>query len=340
MNNNNTLINPQRVSSVCLDEAYSLNLDSQKVPFEHMVAIIQWHLARHPAREVLSFLTEGETPSGSLSFASLDDKAREIAVQLAADGQQGDRALLVFHNGIDFITAFFGCLYAGVCAVPVYPPQNRHAYLERLEMIATDCGARYMLGNSDYFAKVDEHLQGFDTLGATAKIAVDNLSVNPDDYMQPALERGSLAFLQYTSGSTSAPKGVMVSHGNLINNIVSMQNCFDHDERTVIVSWLPMFHDMGLIGAVLQPICIGAKVIAMAPAAFLQKPMRWLDAVAKYRGTTTYAPNFAYELCVAKVQAADIERLDLTSWSMALNGAEPIKPETLEAFKNTFAPCG
>ncbi|OHU90807.1 MULTISPECIES: non-ribosomal peptide synthetase [Pseudoalteromonas] len=323
-----------------MPEAFSLRLDNEQVPFSNLVEIVQWHLQRHPDREVFQFLKDGEVECHPVSYFELDQKAKEIAVQLLSEAQCGDRALLVLQNGIDFITGFFGCLYAGICAVPVYPPQNRQAYLERLEMIATDCQARFVLGTRDYFDNAQSRLEAFETLGKATKIAVDEREEDTSGYVLPALNQDSLAFLQYTSGSTSAPKGVMVTHGNLINNIASMQSCFGHDEQTIIASWLPMFHDMGLIGAVLQPICIGGKVIAMTPAAFLQKPMRWLDAISKYRATSSFAPNFAYDLCVSKATEEDLQRLDLSTWTMALNGAEPIKPETVKAFANKFAPCG
>ncbi|CAM4111929.1 non-ribosomal peptide synthetase [Pseudoalteromonas byunsanensis] len=323
-----------------MPEAFSLRLDNEQVPFSNLVEIVQWHLQRHPDREVFQFLKDGEVECHPVSYFELDQKAKEIAVQLLSEAQCGDRALLVLQNGIDFITGFFGCLYAGICAVPVYPPQNRQAYLERLEMIATDCQARFVLGTRDYFDNAESRLAAFETLGKATKIAVDEREEDTSGYLLPALNQDSLAFLQYTSGSTSAPKGVMVTHGNLINNIASMQACFGHDEQTIIASWLPMFHDMGLIGAVLQPICIGGKVIAMTPAAFLQKPMRWLDAISKYRATSSFAPNFAYDLCVSKATEEDLQRLDLSTWTMALNGAEPIKPETVKSFANKFASCG
>lgn len=323
-----------------MPEAFSLRLDNEQVPFSNLLEIVQWHLQRHPDRAVFQFLKDGEIECHPISYFDLDQKAKEIAVQLLSEAQCGDRALIVLQNGIDFITGFFGCLYAGICAVPVYPPQNRQAYLERLEMIATDCQAQFILGTSEYFDNAETRLQAFDTLSKTKKIAVDQRSSENYDYIAPDINLDSLAFLQYTSGSTSAPKGVMVTHGNLINNIASMQACFGHDEKTIIASWLPMFHDMGLIGAVLQPICIGGKAIAMTPAAFLQKPMRWLEAISHYRATSSYAPNFAYDLCISKATEEDIQRLDLSSWTMALNGAEPIKPETIRDFSKKFAACG
>jgi len=318
----------------------NLTLMGETVAPNNLVELVQWHLERHKRRRIFLFLADGEREAGQLDFATLDRKARAIAGELQARGMQGARALLMFQSGLDFVTAFYGCLYAGVCAVPVYPPQNRSSYLRRLERIASDCDAKIILGTTSYLAKVGKKLECFETLGRASTLAVDSIDCRFSNFKMPCLASTSTAFLQYTSGSTSAPKGVIVSHNNLLHNIASMQQRFSLDHNDVIVSWLPLFHDMGLIGAVLQTISLGANCVVMSPAAFLQKPVRWLRAIAKYRGTTTFAPNFAYELCSARIKRSDIECLDLSSWTMALNGAEPIKPTTLEAFKDAFAVAG
>ena len=320
--------------------AVELRLLGECVSFDNLVDVVQWHLKRHPDRRVFRFLTDGERETGQLNFVTLDAKARAIAAELRSRYAEGERALLMFPNGLELVTAFYGCLYAGICAVPVYPPQNRSSYLQRLEGIAADCGAKLILGTEAYLTKVGDKLSPYETLSRASTVAIDTIGNDSSRFEMPRLSGTSTAFLQYTSGSTSAPKGVVVSHGNLLHNIASMQRRFSIDDTDVIVSWLPLFHDMGLIGAVLQTISLGASCVVMSPAAFLQKPVRWLQAIAEYRGTTTFAPNFAYELCTRKIDRSEIARLDLSSWTMALNGAEPIKPGALETFESMCAPAG
>ena len=169
------------------------------------------------------------------------------------------------------------------------------------------------------------------------KFVLDNLS---NDWQATKIEQDTLAFLQYTSSSTGMPKGVMVTHGNIIHNQQLIQGAFGHSEQTIFVGWLPLFHDMGLIGNVLQPMYLGTPCILMPPVAFLMKPIRWLKAISKYRATTSGGPNFAYDLCVKKVQPEQLANLDLSSWDLAFNGAEPVRAETLEQFAKKFAACG
>lgn len=325
----------------------SLLLSTGSVEFDNLVSVVQHHMHEHPERNILRFLADGENESGQLTYQQLDQKARAIALTLTdkpiIGNAQKPCALLAFSNGIEFITSFYACLYAGIIAVPVYPPQHRPSYLERLNLIAEDSQASFILGMNDYLSLVDDKYADHPALNSLTRIAVDQVSVNDGEQFltNPELIEGDdIAFLQYTSGSTSNPKGVMVTHQNLLHNIMCMQQRFEYTEDSVIVSWLPMFHDMGLIGAVLQSISIGATCIAMTPAAFLQKPMRWLDAIHNYRGTASYAPNFAYDLCVSRAKPEDIARLDLSCWRIALNGSEPIRPDTLDSFLEAFSAAG
>lgn len=329
------------------EEKPTLRVGNEVIAFESLVSAVQHHVTTHPERNVLSFLADGDSESGSLNYQQLDVRARTIAAQLTdspfINTDEKPCALLAFSNGVEFITSFFACLYAGIIAVPVYPPQHRPSYLERLNLIAGDSQAQFILGMDAYLSKVGEKYDDYPALSALTRIAVDVLPTQDaaQFHAQPdAIRHDDIAFLQYTSGSTSNPKGVMVTHQNLLHNIMSMQQRFEHTEASVIVSWLPMFHDMGLIGAVLQAVCIGAHCVAMTPAAFLQKPMRWLNAIHHYRGTSSYAPNFAYDLCAARATPEDIERLDLSCWKIALNGSEPIRPDTLDNFFTTFKKAG
>jgi acyl-CoA synthetase (AMP-forming)/AMP-acid ligase II len=302
------------------------------------VDVVRAQAAQRPDKIAFTFLRDGETPDGALTYAQLDARARTIAAALAAQTRPGARALLLFQNGLDFIAAFLGCLYAGVVAVPVYPPLSRREYWLRLETIARDCSAVQVIGTGEYLDEMQRHIDDLPTLGACARLAVDAPEQSDGDGFVPC--PGPLAFLQYTSGSTSTPKGVRVTHANLLHNMELMRQGFGHDADAVLVSWLPLFHDMGLIGNVLQSVYCGASCSIMTPAAFLQKPIRWLQAISRWRATSSFAPNFAYELCARRGTEQELRELDLSCWSMALNGAEPVRPESLAAFAQRYAPCG
>jgi amino acid adenylation domain-containing protein/FkbM family methyltransferase/non-ribosomal peptide synthase protein (TIGR01720 family) len=248
--------------------------------------------------------------------------------------------LLLYPPGLDYVAAFFGCLYAGAVAVPAYPPRRNRNML-RLESIVKDAQATAALTTTallnNIAARFDEHPHIAGLRWLTSDERADGAE---SLWQRPDISSDTLAFLQYTSGSTSTPKGVMLSHRNLLHNEQLIQRTFQQTEESVIVGWLPLYHDMGLIGNVIQPLFIGAQCVLMSPMTFLQSPVRWLQAITRYKATTSGGPNFAYELCVRKINAEQRASLDLSSWSVAFNGAEPIRHETLEAFSKTFEPCG
>ncbi|NEO35906.1 MAG: AMP-binding protein [Moorea sp. SIOASIH] len=283
------------------------------------------------------FLLDGETESGSLTYGELDAKARAIAAHLQS--MQGERALLLYPSGLEFISAFMGCLYAGVVAVPVYPPR-RNQKLSRLLNIVNDAQACIALTTTSILADIEQRWASDGELAQLKLIATDTIVADSQEFAPLSVTGSSLAFLQYTSGSTGTPKGVMVTHGNIIHNQQMIHQAFGHSEKTIFVGWLPLFHDMGLIGNVLQPMYLGIPCILMPPVAFLQKPIRWLKAISKYRATTSGGPNFAYDLCVKKIQPEQLANLDLSSWDVAFNGAEPVRAETLKQFGQKFANCG
>ncbi|MBV8882827.1 MAG: AMP-binding protein, partial [Chroococcidiopsidaceae cyanobacterium CP_BM_RX_35] len=282
------------------------------------------------------FLQDGETESVSFTYGELDSLARQIAAHLQS--WQGERALLLYPSGLEFITAFFGCLYAGIVAVPVYPPK-RNQKLTRLLFTANDAQAKVALTTTSILAEIEKKGEQ-EALTQLKWVATDTIKANPQEFIVKSVTSESLAFLQYTSGSTGTPKGVMVTHGNIIHNQQLIQQAFWHSEKTIVVGWLPLFHDMGLIGHVLQPIYAGFTSILMPAAAFIQKPICWLKAISKYRATTSGGPNFAYELCVSKITDVQRASLDLSSWEVAFNGSEPVRNQTLERFAATFASCG
>ena len=283
------------------------------------------------------FLQNGETESGSLTYGELDRQARAIAAEIQS--WRGERALLIYPSGLEFITAFFGCLYAGVVAVPVYPPR-RNQNLSRLLSIVNDAQAKIALTTTSILADLGQRCEEQPDLAQLKLIATDILASNSQESAPQLVKPETLAFLQYTSGSTGTPKGVMVTHGNIIHNQQVIHQAFVHSEKSIVVGWLPLFHDMGLMGNVMQPMYLGIPCILMPPVAFLQQPIRWLQAISKYRATTSGGPNFAYDLCVKKVRPEELPNLDLSSWDLAFNGAEPIRAETLEQFERKFASCG
>ncbi|HWS88113.1 MAG TPA: amino acid adenylation domain-containing protein, partial [Pyrinomonadaceae bacterium] len=306
----------------------------------HLVELLRWRAQTQPGRLAFTFLPEGEGAEEHLSYAELDRRARSVAALLMSRGAAGERVLLLLPPGLDYIAAFWGCLYAGAVAVPAYPPRmNRN--LLRLQAVVSDARAAFALTSDTILARLRPLLAGAPELSAVRWLctdeAADELSAQ---WRQPEIDPDALAFLQYTSGSTAAPKGVMVTHANLLHNQAMIARAFGQSADSVIVGWLPLYHDMGLIGNMLQPLYVGGRCVLMSPVAFLQKPSRWLQAITRYRATTSGGPNFAYELCVRKIDEAERAELELSSWDVAFNGAETVRAETLERFAEAFAGCG
>lgn len=293
--------------------------------------------ADHPA---FIFLTDGETDEFRLSYADLDLAATRIAVSLQRIAVRGDRALLLYPPGPDFICAFFGCLYAGVVGIPLYPPRPNRT-LERIERVIDDSGASLALTVERTLSDLASQWGDNARLSSVEYVPTDTIRDGVPAGWQPATVSGDdLAYLQYTSGSTSAPRGVMVTHGNLAYNCAYMRDAFSLSPETRSVTWLPHFHDMGLIEGLLDPIYTGFPAVVMSPTHFVQKPLRWLQAISRYRATHSGAPNFAFDLCARKVTVAEAAELDLSSWTLAYSGAEPVRAETLERFAEFFAPTG
>ena len=306
-----------------------------------LVHLLRLRAADHPDRTAYCYLDDGEGNERRFSYRELEVRARAIAALLQERGiREGDRVLLLYPSGLDYIAAFFGCLFAGAVAVPAYAPRPKGPD-GRLDAIAKDAQPTVALTTTDVLSVVRQQTAGDFHREVATWIATDDIDSNAADAWQmPNLDASTLAFLQYTSGSTSIPKGVMVSHGNLMANERMLQVALGQDQDSTWVGWLPMFHDMGLIGNVIQPLYVGAACVLMAPMTFVQEPIRWLRAITKYRGRTSGAPNFAYDLCVAKTTPEEREGLDLSTWSLAFNGAEPVRAETIDRFVRTFEPFG
>ncbi|MFZ6029974.1 MAG: HAD-IIIC family phosphatase [Chloroflexota bacterium] len=318
-----------------------MNLSATQRPDEisHLVDLLAWQAARQPDRLAYVFLTDG-VETAHLTYQALDRRARAIAGMLQGLGEAGARVLLLYPPGLDYITAFFGCLYAGAVAIPSYPPRlNRPD--ARLQGIVADSQTRVALTTPAIRSNLERRFDHTPDLAAIHWAVTDDL---PDSlglqWKMPEISGDTLAFLQYTSGSTSTPKGVMVTHGNILSNQRMIRQAFGHEGENIIAGWLPIYHDMGLIGNVLQPLYLGSSCYLMSPAEFLQKPYNWLKLISDTHAHTSGGPNFAYDLCVQKVTPEQRQALDLSHWRVAFNGAEPVRLQTLSRFSEFFEPCG
>ncbi len=309
-----------------------------------LLEVLEWQASARPDREVYRFCFENEADS-HLTFGELYERAKTIAGHLQRFARPLDRVLLVFPPGLDFVAAFFGCICAGVLAVPATYPKPKRP-MPRLTAIAKDCGASVALTTSQTLTTLDI-ARVAPELGALRWITIDSIAPEfAQAWERPELKPEDLAFLQYTSGSTSEPKGVMISHRNLMANLEMIRCGFDipwvkvPEQPGVGVFWLPAYHDMGLIGGILMALYTGGHSVLMSPTSFLQRPVRWLEAISENRALVSGGPNFSYDLCVRKITDEEKEKLDLSCWRVAFCGAEPIRAETLENFARAFAPCG
>ncbi|MEG4144516.1 amino acid adenylation domain-containing protein [Microcoleus sp. Pol12B5] len=307
----------------------------------NLVELLQ-NRALHQPEQKYTFLLDGKTETASLTYRELDAIARSHASRLQTLGVTGERALLLLPPGLDYLAAFFGCLYAKVIAVPLYPPKLKRN-LAKISAIALDAGATIAIAPARHLENLEQLCDRAPELKAMRWLSAEVLSDDGEKWQQPPIDPDSVAYLQYTSGSTSTPKGVMVSHANVLYNIEYIHRGFDHDSESVAVTWLPPFHDMGLIDGLLKPLYLGIPSYFMPPAAFIQNPMCWLETISRYKATHSGGPNFAYDLCaskISKILGDGKKKLDLSSWRVAYNGAEPIHKETLERFTKAFEPCG
>jgi acyl-CoA synthetase (AMP-forming)/AMP-acid ligase II len=285
------------------------------------------------------FLSDGAEVD-RLTFAQLRRKALAVAAHLQDMKAQNERVLLLYSAGLDYVVAFYACLYGKAVAVPAYPPRMNQN-MERLLAIIEDAQPLVALTTSAIFSRLQRWFDQIPSLQSIQWLVTDNIAPELADFWKmDRVDEETIAFLQYTSGSTMTPKGVMVSHRNLLYNQAMMKEALKHDDDAIIVSWLPMYHDMGLIGNILAGMYNGAPCYLMAHTDFLQRPACWLKAISKYRATFSGGPNFAYDLCVRKVRQEEREGLDLSCWRIAFNGSEPVRAETLRQFAGAFSPCG
>lgn len=310
--------------------------------FKTIRDVVDYYDGLKPDAVAFTFLTfelENRTET-HITYKELKDRALAVRSALFDLRADGERVLLLYPPGFDYICAFLGCLYAGVTAVPAYPPLGQRA-VNRFMHIVNDSGAKFILTDRTVATLIREDRHAHEALKALTLLTTDDLDIhNSKNETDNRVTGETIAFLQYTSGSTSNPKGVMVSNSNLIHNLAVMQQSFEYTPEDRLLNWLPPYHDMGLIGGILMPLFNGLTVCQISYFDFLQNPLRWLQAISHYKSTTSGGPNFAYELCTRHAKPGQLEELDLSHWRLAFNGAEPINPTTLHRFAQTFKPCG
>lgn len=307
-----------------------------------LVELLRYRAYNQPDKIAFTFLLDGETESNRLTYQELDRQARAIAATLKTLKATDTRALLLypFSASLEFIAGFLGCLYAGVVAVTTYPPRPQQS-MSRIQWMVAYTEASIVLTTTTLLNVLEGESVQTSELSALRWLATDSISTDlAESWQEPAVSSNTLAYLQYSSGSTGTLKAVQVTHGNILHNEQMIQQAFEHNEKTVFGGWLPLYHDMGLVGNVLQPLYLGVPSILISPVAFIQKPFRWLQLISRYKVTTSGGPNFAYQLCVHRVTPEQRASLDLSSWEVAFNGAEPVRAETLKQFATTFEPCG
>jgi acyl-CoA synthetase (AMP-forming)/AMP-acid ligase II len=314
-----------------------------RTEFATLIELLRFRAARQPSQRAYTFLLDGETEEAWLTYEDLDRKARSVAAWLRTSMANGERVLLLFPPGLDFITAFFGCIYAGTVAVPVYPPEpsrlKRNVPL--LRAVVNDAQPIAALTTSRILGLVEDLIVEAPVLRALRWLALEDGRISAaDQWSNPCLDGQNLALIQYTSGSTSAPKGVMISHGNLLHNGELIHKCVNLSPDSRGMIWLPPYHDLGLVGGILQPLYGGFPVTLMSPVAFSVRPLRWLQAISRTRATISGGPNFAYDLCARKITSEQRLGLDLSSWKVAFNGSEPVRFDTMDRFTKAFSSCG
>lgn len=304
-----------------------------------IVRLLEHHAIESPRTMAFTHLERGE-PVGSLDLGELRVGALRLAAFVIERVEPGSRVLLVFPQSLDFIVAFLGCLYAGAIAVPAALPRN-HRAADGLKAVASSAQPALALTSRGRLSELREVLQ--DTLADPYDwCALEDVSADRNLELEdlPKLDRETLAYLQFTSGSTGAPKGVEVTHGNLLHNCALLAEALEPQDEARIVSWLPFFHDWGLIGCVIFPLAMRVSCYFLDPMEFLYSPRRWLDAISRFRATISGSPNFGYQLCCDAIRDSDRKELDLSTWEVAMVGAEPVRKETLERFTAAFSRCG
>jgi amino acid adenylation domain-containing protein len=295
--------------------------------------------AEDGARPAYAFLPDGETEAASFTWSEVERAARSFAARLQARGGRNARVLIAHPPGLEFVTAFLGCMMAGAIAVPCAPPAGRRSR-PRFCSIARNAEPAVVVTSDSLLSSLQATIAEIPELAGAAWLTTGRSTDDAFAWADPGGGGDELALLQYTSGSTSAPRGILLTHEHLLRNLRMIRDAFAQSRESVVVGWLPLFHDMGLIGNVLSPLFTGARCILMPPPAFLQRPVRWLRAITKYGATTSGGPDFAFSFCAARIDEEERDDLDLSGWRTAFSGSEPVRPETLDRFTAAFGAHG
>jgi acyl-CoA synthetase (AMP-forming)/AMP-acid ligase II/acyl carrier protein len=299
--------------------------------------IFEKHAAAFPDKVIYSYLEDGFNESAGITYGKMCKQAKAIASVLQKKHKKGDRALMLFPSGIEFIVSLFGCFFAGIIGVPAYPPRKNRLF-ERFESIITDCRPALIMTTRKIRDDLQKNFSGEKCLQGIDFLVYEEVDEEMSSYWtDPGSNPGDIILLQYTSGSTGTPNGVMVSHQNIVQNSEFVKCAFGHDESLRGVNWLPGFHDMGLIGALIQPAYVGGSNAIIPPNAFLMRPMNWLRAISRYSAITAGGPNFALDFCSDRFKPEELEGVDLSSVRPFFCGAEPIRKETIDRFSETFS---
>lgn len=309
-----------------------------------LIHLLRSRAAQQSKERALSFLVDGDGEGTTYTYGELDERSRAVAARLHDFGvSAGARALLLYPPGLDYVEVLLGCFYAGVIAVPGYSPDwaRLTKSVPRLLAIIEDAQPNVILTTSPGLSAAKALSDQARKLRPLRWCTLDELDLSrAATWQQPLLCGDSLALLQYTSGSTSSPRGAMVTHGNLMNNLGFIRRSFEVSPDDIVVSWLPPYHDMGLIGGILGALYCGSPLLLMPTLAFLKRPSRWLNIISKTQAVISGGPNFAYDLCTKRISAEDRARLNLSSWAVAFTGAEAIRADTIDRFVETFKQCG
>jgi acyl-CoA synthetase (AMP-forming)/AMP-acid ligase II len=313
-----------------------------------LVEMLRYRATTQPGQQTFTFFDNGVDESAALSLGALDARARSIASRLTSSAPAGSRVMLSYNPGLEFIAAFFGCVYAGMIAVPVSPISGDRTEIRRtrLDAVCDSAGPVFFLSDAASLAKVEPLLRENPKLATLTTVATDEVDpAGADAWTPPKITPETVAYLQYSSGSTGVPKGVMLTHHNVVSNLELVMNNCDRPGETdgqvpPMVSWLPMFHDMGLVSAVLEPIFAGYDAVLMSAMTFVQRPVTWLRQITRLGEASSAAPNFAFDLCVRRITDKQLGELDLSGWQLAMVGAEPVRADTLDRFTERFAAAG
>ncbi len=318
------------------DQYLSSNLSPDAFPVKDMVSLLLKNADRFEDKALYIFLDNGQNESMRVSYRDVVNKAKAVAAELQENGEKGNHILLLFPAGIEFIVSLFGCFLAGMVAIPAYPPRRKKVD-PRFLSILHDAKPSTILATQQIHADLEQVDTNGARLDKVRTLIYESIQSNQEhEWINPGVNGDDILLLQYTSGSTGTPKGIMVSHWNMIHNSECIRRSFGFDENMIVVNWLPNFHDMGLIGNLIQPAYVGGSVVTMPPIKFIQEPLNWLKSISEYKGTCSGAPNFAYDYCVDKIPNDADENLDLSSLNVLYSGSEPVRKKTLERFCTRF----